>query len=118
MKTFTALFFLSACQIVLVNSYAISRSLIPALAGCGKPLPHGQAPGKVTNVSIASGGIKNRSYLVSIPPKYNSFLPTPLIISYHGGDRNASQQLDLDQLTNPEFNTRGSIVIYPQGIVV
>jgi hypothetical protein len=96
---------------------SISRSIvIPPFAGCGKPLPQGQARGSYTNVSIASSGFQ-RSYLVFIPPTYNSFLPTPLILSYHGGVRTALDQLQLDQLTNPEFNTV-SMVVYPQGINV
>jgi poly(3-hydroxybutyrate) depolymerase len=87
-----------------------------ASAGCAKPLPHGQALETVSNVSISSGGFQ-RSYLLFIPPKYDEFIPTPLILSYHGGVRNAMDQLELDQLTNSEFNTQ-SIVVYPQGINV
>jgi len=107
--------FLAASQIAIVKSYAISRSLeIPPLAGCGKSLPQGQAVGKVSNVTIASGGLQ-RSYLISIPPTYNEYIPTPLILSFHGGSRTASSQLQLDELTSPEFNTV-SMVVYPQGV--
>ncbi|KAJ5647265.1 carbohydrate esterase family 1 protein [Penicillium lividum] len=86
-----------------------------AVATCGDNLlPPGQSKGGVFNISITSDG-KDRSFLLSIPPKYDSKVPTPLILSYHGGTKNATDQLELDQLTNPEFNTR-DFVIYPQGI--
>lgn len=84
---------------------------------CGDmELPSGQSVGGIYNVSITSDGI-DRSFLISIPPEYDPGTPTPVIMSYHGGDRTAESQLQLDQLTNPEFNT-GDIVVYPQGIDV
>jgi poly(3-hydroxybutyrate) depolymerase len=108
---------LAASHFPIAASYATPRSLaLPAFAGCGKSLPSGQVVGTVSNVTISSGGFQ-RSYLISIPPTYNAYIPTPLILSYHGGVRTALQQLQLDQLTNPEFNTV-SMVVYPQGINV
>ncbi|KAF5718668.1 carbohydrate esterase family 1 [Fusarium globosum] len=77
-------------------------------------LPSGQSPGHVSNVSITSSG-KERSFLVFIPPGYSKDQPTPAILSYHGGVRDAEDQLHLDQLTSADFNP-GSLVIYPQGI--
>jgi poly(3-hydroxybutyrate) depolymerase len=108
---------LTASQLMNAEAHATPRNL-PAspFAGCGKPLPKGQALGTVSKVTISSDGFQ-RSYLISVPPKYNAFVPTPLILSYHGGVRTAESQLQLDQLTNPEFNTV-SMVIYPQGINV
>ncbi|KAF8852581.1 carbohydrate esterase family 1 protein [Acephala macrosclerotiorum] len=104
-----------ASYFILAEAYTTPGSLPgSAYAGCGKLLPKGQTLGSVTNVSIASGGLQ-RSYLISIPPRYNAFIPAPLILSYHGGNRDALSQLQLDQLTNPEFNTV-SMVVYPQGI--
>ena len=106
-----------ASHIMTTEAYATPRNLpIPALAGCGGPLPNGQSVGTVSNVKISSGGVQ-RSYLISIPPNYNAYTPTPIILSYHGGVRTAEDQLELDQLSNSEFNT-GSLVIYPQGINV
>jgi len=108
---------LAASHIPFAESYATPRNVgISPLTGCGKPLPRGQAVGRVSNITISSGGLQ-RSYLVSIPPTYNEYIPTPLIISYHGGSRNASSQLQLDELTSPEFNTV-SMVVYPQGVNV
>ena len=112
-------FFTCVTAILLhkTQGYLTSRSpVVAAFVGCGKALPSGQAIGTTKNVSISSGGFQ-RSYLVFIPPTYNSFIPTPLILSYHGGVRTALDQLQLDQLTSPEFNTV-SIVVYPQGINV
>lgn len=88
----------------------------PSLAGCRRALPEGQSAGKVSNVTISSGG-HHRNYLISIPPSYRADILTPAILSYHGGQRTAEDQLQLDQLTNPEFNSV-SFVIYPQGINV
>lgn len=79
-------------------------------------LPNAKAVGSVTNVTITSGGL-SRYYLISIPSTYNANVATPAILSYHGGTQTAEIQLQLDQLTNPEFNTN-SIVIYPQGVDV
>jgi poly(3-hydroxybutyrate) depolymerase len=98
-----------------VSGRAIS-TFTAALAGCGGLLPGSQEIGSVANVSISSGGI-DRYYLISIPPEYDSSIPSPVILSYHGGDRNAEDQLKLDELTNPQFNTQ-SFVVYPQGINV
>ncbi|KAG0650389.1 Esterase A [Hyphodiscus hymeniophilus] len=79
-----------------------------------KPLPLIQAVGETTNVTILSSGI-NRTYLICIPPKYDGQTLTPVIFSFHGGSRNASQQQELSQFSNPDFNDF-AISIYPQGI--
>ena len=66
------------------------------------------------NETLPSG----RSYLLFVPKSYVSRTsPAPLILSYHGGNRNASQQAALDLLTFPFFNTE-YVVAYPQGIKV
>ena len=103
--------------LAIVEASVVPQSLsFSSLEGCGKALPDGQSTGVVSNVTIVSGG-NQRNYLISIPPYYHSKIPTPAILSYHGGLRTAEQQLLLDQLTNPVFNTL-SFVIYPQGINV
>lgn len=84
--------------------------------GCYNPLPKGQLTGRVSTIHIKSGG-KRRTFLLSIPPEYHSDTPAAAVLSYHGGGRTAEDQLKLDQLTNPEFNS-AAIVIYPQGIDV
>lgn len=84
--------------------------------GCGKNLPCGQMKGSTSNVTITSSGLE-RSYLIFIPSDYSKHAETPVIFSYHGGDRTAEDQLELDLLTSPEFNTH-ALVVYPQGINV
>lgn len=101
--------------LVLVLSVCSSPVSIRA-NGCGKNLPSGQAKGGTYNVTITSTGLE-RSYLVFIPLDYSSDAETPVIFSYHGGDRTAKDQLELDELTSPEFNTH-TLVVYPQGINV
>ncbi|KAK4934790.1 hypothetical protein LTR10_024030 [Elasticomyces elasticus] len=99
-------------QVTLVAARTIIRD--SAISGCGQTLPTGQQHGNTANVTIESDGL-TRSYLVFVPPHYNPYIPTSVIFSYHGGSRTAQSQLQLDQLTNPEFNT-ALIVVYPQGI--
>jgi poly(3-hydroxybutyrate) depolymerase len=99
-----------------MQPFSVLVSLLIGLAGVNASLPLRQSIGRVSNVSIESNGL-NRSYLVSIPPLYKPYTPTGVIFSFHGGDRTATDQLQLDQLTNPEFNTR-HIVVYPQGVNV
>jgi poly(3-hydroxybutyrate) depolymerase len=107
----------AASQIMNIEAYATPRDFpLPLCKGCWKALPKGQAVGTVSNVTVLSGGVQ-RSYLISIPPTYNPKIPAPIIFSYHGGVRTAEDQLQLDHLTDPEFNTV-SLVIYPQGINV
>lgn len=105
--------FLSGLVEALVITKGSSQS---SREGCLSDLPHGQAVGKVANVTITSGGLP-RYYLIFIPPTYQAEVPSPAILSYHGGNRTPEDQLELDQLTNPEFNTN-TFVIYPQGFNV
>jgi poly(3-hydroxybutyrate) depolymerase len=99
------------------SNASVSLASFAALAStlCN-PLPQGQSIGNTANVTLESGGIY-RSYLISIPPAYNCSAPTPLILSFHGGDRNASQQQELSQMSNPEFNNF-AIAVYPLGMDV
>ena len=103
---------------VMQVTSAAARSVVrdSAHSGCGRALPTGQQNGNTANVTIESDGL-SRSYLVFVPPHYNPYIPTSVIFSYHGGSRTAASQLQLDQLTNPEFNT-ASLVVYPQGVNV
>lgn len=132
--TFTTLFLLRDSRCCLVShpigtestgmrlsyiallSTALAWPISEKLSGCSQPLPVGQQPGSTTNVTISSNGIQ-RSYLIFVPPTYQPGCPASLILSYHGGNQNAGQQLELDGLTLPYFNN-DSFVIYPQGIKV
>lgn len=87
-----------------------------AVSACTKPVPSDITIGQPKNISIISSNVK-RSYLIVVPPLYTTQDLTPVIFSFHGGNRNASEQLELDQISYPEFNNF-SITIYPQGIKV
>lgn len=68
--------------------------------------------GQTTNVTL-----DGRWYLLYFPVQYKPTSPAPLILSYHGGNRNASEQQSLDLLSTPFFN-EDYIVVYPNGIDV
>ncbi|CAK7219806.1 hypothetical protein SEUCBS140593_004016 [Sporothrix eucalyptigena] len=102
------------CLAGILSVAAASPCSAKSSSGCGKALPAGQTLGGVTSINITSGGLE-RNFLVFVPPTYKTHTPTQLILSYHGGTKTALQQLQLDDLTSPEFN-RDSFVVYPQGI--
>ena len=79
-------------------------------------LPKGQSPGETSFATIESSGII-RTYNISIPPNYDGITLTPLIFSFHGALSNPTQQQNLSQMSNPEFNNF-SIAVYPAGINV
>jgi poly(3-hydroxybutyrate) depolymerase len=86
-----------------------------ASAEC-KSLPAEQEIGKTSWITIESEGV-NRSFLVTIPALYSCEKPSPVILSYHGESRDATQQLQLSQMSNPFFNDF-AIVVYPQAAEV
>lgn len=69
--------------------------------------------GQTSNVTLG----EDRWYLLYFPEKYVPDQAAPLILSYHGGNRNASEQQELDLLSDPFFNS-DHIVVYPNGIDV
>jgi hypothetical protein len=89
---------------------------IQSLSTCKKALPKGQTVGGTYNITIKSSGAP-RWYLITIPARYRSQIATPVILSSHGGSRDAQRQLDLSQLSNPIFNDF-AIAVYPNGINV
>ncbi|KAI9640460.1 hypothetical protein NHQ30_011206 [Ciborinia camelliae] len=93
----------------LINAREYSPS-----STCTKTIPSDITIGQPQNISIISSNV-TRSYLIVVPPLYATQSSTPVIFSFHGANRNASHQLALDQISNPEFNNF-AITIYPQGI--
>ena len=88
-------------------------ALTTVAAAC-VPDASGIPTGKLVNETLSSG----RSYLLFVPTSYSTrTTPAPLILSYHGGNKNASEQAALDLLTSPFFNV-DYVVAYPQGINV
>src|SRR3954464_7949220 len=86
---------------VYAEQYPASPSLLSEV--CSKALPANTTIGQPQNISITSSDVP-RSYLLVIPPLYTAQASTPVIFSFHGGNRDAKDQLELDQLTSPFFN--------------
>ncbi|KAH9889623.1 carbohydrate esterase family 1 protein [Xylariomycetidae sp. FL2044] len=57
---------------------------------------------------------EDRKYRVWLPAKYDNSDATPLILSYHGANGDIDEQIALDDLTDPLFNSN-HIVAYLQG---
>jgi len=57
---------------------------------------------------------RTRSYIVHIPPKYDSKQPTPLVLAFHGGGGNAQIMMRFYGL-NDKADKGGFIVAYPNG---
>lgn len=106
---------LSAASEALLNPRSWSDHS-NSFMNCKKALPKHQEVGGTYNISIKSGGVP-RWYLMTIPARYRSQTATPVILSYHGGSRDAQRQLDLTQLSNPIFNDF-AIGVYPNGLNV
>ncbi|OTA63283.1 carbohydrate esterase family 1 protein [Hypoxylon sp. EC38] len=98
-----------------------SFALISFTISLGLSQPFARAAGCGKSPSIAPGDFKNfttlegREYRIWLPANYDSSKATPLILSYHGANRDISHQVDLDQLTQPLFN-EDHIVVYLQGL--
>jgi poly(3-hydroxybutyrate) depolymerase len=83
------------------------------ISGCGEPLPDGVSIGKPSNQTIISGGL-NRTYRIHAPDSYQTSTPAPLILSFHGRHRNATEQERLSDFSNASYNP-SAIAVYPQG---
>ncbi|KAL7629807.1 hypothetical protein AAE478_001330 [Parahypoxylon ruwenzoriense] len=92
----------------VASSLGSSHPLESRTAGCGED--PSITPGDFKNFTTSDG----REYRVWLPADYDSMKETPLILSYHGANRDISHQVDLDRLTELEFNT-DHIVVYLQG---
>jgi len=85
----------------------IAVYLVAAALG-GDPLGPGDHERKLT-----VGG-RQRSYLVHIPPRYDSQQPTPAVVAFHGGGANAENMVVFSGL-NRKADDAGFIVVYPNG---
>lgn len=91
----------------------LGRNVEGASSSSGCDLEQSVPVGQTTNVTL----LDDRWFLLYFPDNYDPSTPAPLILSYHGGNRNASEQLELDMLTTPFFN-EDYVVVYPNGINV
>src|SRR5579863_4447497 len=69
-------------------------------------------PGDHTRKLTVDG--RERSYLVHIPPKYDSKKPTPVVLAFHGGGANADSMVVFSGL-NKKADDAGFVVVYPNG---
>ncbi|KAI0131884.1 poly depolymerase [Xylariales sp. AK1849] len=87
----------------------ITTGVVAASSGCGK------APSfDVGHLSDNQTTQDDRRYRVFVPESYDKEKATPLILSYHGANQQIEDQVALDGLTTPLFNTE-NIVVYLQG---
>lgn len=59
----------------------------------------------------------DRDFLLYVPRNYDPPTPAPLILSYHGGSRDAEHQAQLDQFNSTFFN-KDYLVVYPNAVNV
>jgi polyhydroxybutyrate depolymerase len=71
-----------------------------------------QPQGDTTWTIATSSG--NRSALVHIPPGYDPTKATPLVLNFHGLAGSPSQEEGLT-LMDPEADSQGFLLVYPQG---
>ena len=103
-------------QVMLLITGSLDNNVVNGYSsqGCGLALPTGLTPGGGSmNFTIQSSG-GNRSYLLYIPGKYHINTPAPLVFSFHGNNRNSSEQEALSQFSDLTVNNK-SIAVYPQG---
>lgn len=96
-----------------------SSLLLPLAAGAatlGTSCQNKASSSGASNVTITSNKVE-RSFLFWVSPTYSSKNPASVILSFHGGNKNATDQLLLDGFTTADGNP-ASIVVYPQGINV
>src|SRR5262245_34630628 len=91
--------------------------VIAALAAWGSwPAAASQSslvPGETT-MSIRVG-VRNRTFLVHVPPSYTGLSPVPLVLDIHGLSSNSSQQAGLSGFRE-KSDEAGFIVAWPQGV--
>ncbi|KAH7317934.1 poly depolymerase [Rhexocercosporidium sp. MPI-PUGE-AT-0058] len=108
-------------SLILLTSAAALSAAIPTYTtgsgGCGKPLPAAQSPagGASHQTHFTQSDGTARTYLIHIPSNYDVNTAVPLIFSFHGRTKNSSEQEELSQFSNEEWNPNG-IAVYPQGI--
>ncbi|KAI1073695.1 carbohydrate esterase family 1 protein [Whalleya microplaca] len=95
-------------------------TIVASEPGASHPLRSDVSSGCGQTPPIALGAFKNfttsgkRDYRVWLPKNYDASKETPLILSYHGANRDITRQVNLDKLTDPLFN-KEYIVVYLQG---
>jgi polyhydroxybutyrate depolymerase len=78
----------------------------------GAAEPDKLAPGDHTRTLQVDS--QTRSYLVHVPPKYDSANPTPVVLIFHGAGMNASMMQRFSGM-NGKADEAGFIAVYPNG---
>ncbi|KAF2181662.1 carbohydrate esterase family 1 protein [Zopfia rhizophila CBS 207.26] len=81
--------------------------------GCGKPLPSVVVRGNSKNLTINSRK-RERKYRIHVPELYQTDVPVPLILSFHGRNKGMKFQEDLSQFSNASYGFE-AIAVYPEG---
>lgn len=118
---------LSSIPVMLFSSILLTIFYTQSLAlhlgkrgdasGCGKPLPSNVSPGGSSQTGKVTSGGRSRDYLIHVPASYKTDTPVPLILSFHGRTKDAAEQEELSQFSNPAYNP-DAIAVYPQGVSV
>jgi polyhydroxybutyrate depolymerase len=87
---------------------ACRLSAQPQAGGTPPPL----TPGNSTRTLTHSG--RERSYIVHVPPAYDSSRPSPVVLVFHGGGGNA-ENIDKTTHFNKQADEAGFLVVYPNG---
>lgn len=96
---------------LLVAFLPVLASASTSKTGCDADSP----PVSLGNRHEVTLSGSERTYMYFLPEKYDQSKPNPLILSFHGASRTSEWQADLDQLTDPYFNT-DHVVVYPQAL--
>ncbi|KAI9718089.1 MAG: hypothetical protein M1812_004347 [Candelaria pacifica] len=99
----------------IANAGPVSTCPQPPPTGCGRALPTQQTKGASFDAQFTTCSTSKRSYRIHIPLQYDINKPGPLIFSFHGHGKTSSEQEELSQFSNEDWNPN-SIVVYPQGL--
>ena len=95
-----------------------ARTINRPKSGCNQPLPSEITLGKSKNQTISSqSGHTPRKYRIRVPKNYNNNVPVPLILSFHGRNKDMKFQEKLSKFSNEEYGFNG-ISVYPEGVPV
>ncbi|ORY16082.1 Alpha/Beta hydrolase protein [Clohesyomyces aquaticus] len=103
----------------LVQVFALGTAATASQAhqlqdGCTSGVPSGITLGRSKNLTIENGD-KTRKYRLHVPKSYQTSVPVPLILSFHGRDKDMKFQEELSQFSNSSYGFEG-ISVYPEGV--
>lgn len=99
----------------IILPLATAAATVASVGSCASDRQDRASRG-ASNITITSDK-QERSFLLWVSATYSSKTPSSVILSYHGGNKSAKDQLELDGFTTADANA-ASIVVYPQGINV